>query len=134
MFSHITIGTNDLEKATAFYDAVLATLGQKRFGQGDWWSGYGDFSDGIGIGTLWVLKPSDGQPAAPGNGTNIAFLAHDRASVDAFHVAALVTGGTDEGAPGVRAENHANFYACYIRDRDGNKLLAVCHTPPGEED
>lgn len=128
MFSHVTLGVNDLEEAVELYDAVMGTLGQKRFGRGDGWAGYGEF-DGIGVGTLWILRPTDGKPATAGNGTNVAFLAPDRASVRAFHATALEHGATDEGRPGLRPENHENFYAAYVRDRAGNKLLAVCHDP-----
>ena len=128
MFSHVTLGVSNLGKAIEFYDAVMGALGQRRFGQGDGWAGYGEF-DGIGVGTLWILIPRDGNPATAGNGTNVAFLAPDRASVRAFHTLALEHGGVDEGKPGVRPENHENFYASYVRDPDGNKLLAVCHSP-----
>ena len=126
MFSHVTLGVNDIDKAVKFYDAVLATLGQKRFDKEDEFAGYGEFDD-VGIGTLWILKPTDGKPAASGNGTNVALLAQSRAAVEAFHAAALENGGVDEGEPGVRPEAHDNFYAAYVRDPDGNKLLAVCH-------
>jgi len=128
MFSHVTLGVNDLDEAIAFYDAVMPAIGQRRFGRGDWWAGYGEF-DGVGVGTLWLVIPSDGEPATAGNGTNVALLAPDRASVRAFHRAALQHGGADEGQPGLRPENHAHFYASYVRDPAGNKLLAVCHSP-----
>ena len=126
MYSHVTLGVNDIERAVKFYDAVLGTLGQKRFDLEESWAGYGEFG-GVGIGTLWILKPANGQPATSGNGTNVALLAPTRASVEAFHAAALENGGVDEGKPGVRTEVHENFYAAYVRDPDGNKLLAVCH-------
>ena len=128
MFSHVTLGANNLDEAIEFYDAVMGTLGEKRFGRGDQWAGYGEF-DGVGVGTLWILMPSDGEPATVGNGTNVAFLAPDRASVRAFHSTALEHGGADHGKPGLRPENHENFYAAYVRDPAGNKLLAVCHSP-----
>ncbi len=69
----------------------------------------------------------DGAPATPGNGTMVSFLASSRAAVDAFHAAALAHGGTDEGAPGLRPQYGAQFYAAYVRDPDGNKLNAVCY-------
>jgi catechol 2,3-dioxygenase-like lactoylglutathione lyase family enzyme len=130
MFSHITLGVNEIDEAVEFYDAVMATLGQKRFGRGDSWAGYGQF-DGVGIGTLWILIPRDGKPATSGNGTNVALLAPDRSSVERFHATALEHGGVDEGRPSLRPENHENFYAAYVRDPAGNKLLAVCHDPIG---
>jgi catechol 2,3-dioxygenase-like lactoylglutathione lyase family enzyme len=76
---------------------------------------------------LWVGKPYLKLPANWGNGTMIALSAKTREIVDAFYVAALANGGTDEGAPGLRPY-HANFYACYVRDPDGNKLSVVCES------
>ena len=73
------------------------------------------------------MLPFDGQPASHGNGTMLALTAQTRAVVDAFHAAALAHGGSDEGAPGLRYS--ANFYSCYVRDPDGNKLSAVCDRP-----
>ncbi len=128
MLSHVTLGVNDIEASIVFYDAIMATLGQARRGRGDGWAGYGDIS-GIGVDTLWILTPANGRPATAGNGTNVALVAPSRAAVDLFHRTALAKGGADEGAPGIRAENHLNFYAAYIRDFAGNKLLAVCHDP-----
>ena len=76
---------------------------------------------------LFIVSPFDGGRAAPGNGPHAAFLAPDRAAVDAFHAAALAHGGTDEGTPGLRPHYHANYYGAYVRDPDGNKLQAVSH-------
>lgn len=126
MLSHVTLGVNSIEESTKFYDAVMGTIGYRRGGCGDGWAGYGDIS-GKGIDTLWILRPANGEPATSGNGTNVALVAPTRESVDMFYKAALVNGGTDEGAPGIRAANHPNFYAAYVRDLSGNKLLAVCH-------
>jgi len=129
MLSHVTLGVNDLEQSILFYDAILSTLSYQRGGRGDNWAGYGEIK-GKGIDTLWILTPANGQPATAGNGTNVALLAPSRNAVDDFYRIALAQGGKDEGSPGVRAENHRNFYACYIRDPSGNKLLAVCHEEP----
>src|SRR6266513_1193219 len=98
IFTHVTVGTNDLAKARQFYDAVLAPLGLKRLK---------DFGDG---GSCWgasteefmVLKPADGKPATHANGGTISFEAPSRAAVAAFHKAALAAGGKDEGAVGPR--------------------------------
>jgi catechol 2,3-dioxygenase-like lactoylglutathione lyase family enzyme len=73
--------------------------------------------------------PFDERPATVGNGSMPALIAPSRAAVDAFHAAGLAHGGTDEGAPGLRPY-HAHFYACYLRDPDGNKLSAVCEAAP----
>ena len=121
MIHYVTLGTNDLTRARAFYGPVLATLGITPLTDGDSETGYG--LPGAGVG-LYVTAPFDGQPATRGNGTMLALTAATRATVRAFHAAALTHGGTDEGAPGLRYS--ANFYSCYVRDPDGNKLSAVC--------
>ena len=74
---------------------------------------------------LCVCRPYDGQPASPGNGFHIAWVAADKAAVEAFHTAALSHGGSDEGAPGHRPHYSADYFAAYVRDPDGNKLQAV---------
>lgn len=127
MFSHVTLGTNDFARATVFYDAVFAALGIKRFYSGDGYAAYGEMEGN----QTWVMHPFDGKPATVGNGTHVAFLAPDRASVRAFYDAALANGGSDEGAPGLREHYHPNYYGAYVRDPDGNKLQAVCHMPEG---
>lgn len=121
VFTHVTVGTNDLEKARSFYDNVLGKLGQKRIA---------DLADN---GSIWgenapsffVLKPANGAPASVGNGVTVSFEAPTRAAIDAFHAAALAAGGTCEGLPGPRGWA-PNAYAAYARDLDGNKLAAYC--------
>ena len=127
LFSHVTVGTNDLEHAKAFYDAVLEPLGGVQTFGSDVVAGYGLGQDGQTV--FWVVLPFDRQVATVGNGTHIAFNAGTRASVDAFHASALAKGGADEGPPGLRPHYHADYYGAYVRDLDGNKLQAVCHTP-----
>ena len=128
MFSHVTLGTNDLAKAMAFYDAVLATLGLRRLltRAEHGFAGYG--LQGARLG-FFLCRPFDGGAATFGNGTHIALLAPDRASVSAFHAAALAAGGKDEGAPGPRPHYHEHYWGAYVRDLDGNKLQACCHHP-----
>lgn len=124
IFTHVAVGTNDLAKARAFYDAALAPLGLKRLK---------DFGDG---GSCWgatseefmVLKPANGQPATFANGGTVSFEAPSRAAVAAFHQAALAAGGKDEGAVGPRGF-WPDAYAGYVRDLDGNKLAAYCRKP-----
>ena len=79
-----------------------------------------------------VERPVDGLPAAPGNGIHIAFQAPDRETVRRFFESALANGGADEGAPGIRANYNANYYAAFIRDPDGNKIEAVTYTARGK--
>lgn len=129
MFSYVSLGTRDLARALPFYDAVLGALGHSRiedYDPEDRSAAWGQDDPGP---HLWVTQPFDGQPATPGNGTMVSFLAETRAAVDAFHAAALAHGGTDEGAPGPRPHYGAHFYAAYVRDPDGNKLNAVCYRP-----
>lgn len=126
MFLYITIGTNDVPRAARFYDAVLEPVGLSRWATHDDEVGYAPKGDSRG--RLWITRPFDGKPATVGNGSMPAFQAKTRADVDAFHAAGLAHGGTDEGTPGLRPFG-PHFYACYLRDPDGNKLSAVCETP-----
>ncbi len=90
-----------------------------------------DKGKGYGAATgakLFIGPAFNGDPASAGNGTHIALIAADRATVDAFHAAALAHGGSDAGAPGPRY--HAHYYGAYVRDPEGNKLQAVCHSRP----
>lgn len=123
MFHYITLGTNDLGRAIRFYDPVLATLGLVRKATEKEEAGYAAPDDSRC--RLWVTRPFDGKPATVGNGSMPALVAPTRAAVDAFHAAGLAHGGQDEGAPGLRPYG-ASFYACYLRDPDGNKISAVC--------
>ena len=127
MFSHVTVGTSKLTRALRFYDAALAPLGLRRARTFKVAASYAppDFS---GVNEpFWVVRPLDGQAASAGNGVTVAFDAASRAAVDAFHQAALAAGGTDEGAPGLRAHYHPDYYGAYVRDPDGNKVCVVCH-------
>ncbi|MBI1171871.1 VOC family protein [bacterium] len=125
MLYYVTLGTNDLDRARRFYAPVLATLGISVLHDGKAESSYG--APGAEDPFLYVTTPFDGQPATRGNGTMIALTAPTRAAVAAFHAAALASGGSDEGAPGLRYAE--NFFSCYVRDPDGNKLSAVCTRP-----
>ncbi|NNC36514.1 MAG: VOC family protein [Hyphomonadaceae bacterium] len=133
IFSHITIGVNDLEKSIWFYDKVLAELGLSRHSTGDGFAGYGPtlhknkITKPTGENSLWILKPSNGEIASGSNGTNIALSTRSRERIDAFYAVCIDLGATSEGSPGLRKDIHDNFYACYIVDYDGNKIVAVCH-------
>jgi catechol 2,3-dioxygenase-like lactoylglutathione lyase family enzyme len=120
MIGFVTLGTNDLPPAAAFYDALLAEIGAKRL-----W----EFERGIAWGTaqdrpsLGLMKPYDGQPATVGNGVMVALVVDSRDKVDRVWRKALELGGRDEGPAGPRGEG---FYAGYFRDLDGNKLNVFC--------
>jgi len=131
MFSHIFVGTNNFERALAFYQPLMEVLGvQARFVEANRpWAGWQSQPDPR---PLFLLgKPFDQQPHAPGNGQMVAFLASSRAMVDAAYAVALQFGGTSEGAPSLRPQYHANYYGAYFRDPDGNKLCVVCHNAEG---
>lgn len=116
MIGYTTIGTNDLERAKGFYDAVLAPLGGRRTLVYERSLYYGGPSRGAMLG---VTLPFDGQAATSGNGGMVALSAETPAAVDAVHAAAMAAGGTCEGPPGQRMDN---FYGAYFRDLDGNKV------------
>jgi len=116
MIGYVTLGTNDLPRAAAFYDGLLGEIGAKRFMETERfiaWSA-SEKSAGLGVG-----RPFDGRPATSGNGTMVALVVNSRELVQRVHARALALGGKDEGAPGPRGEG---FYAAYFRDLDGNKL------------
>ncbi len=129
MFRYLTVGCTDLERAVRFYDATLAPLGIARRSSSDREAGYARPGDDRCL--FWVNLPFDGKPATAGNGSMPAFNAESRAAVDAFFHAGMAHGGSSEGAPGLRPYG-AGFYACYLRDPDGNKLSAV-HEGPGPD-
>ena len=120
MLSHVSIGVKDLAKARGFYDAALKELGYKCLMDGDGYAYYG--TNGPEFGIMAVKHPV---PANPESGLHICFDGAKRADVDAFHAAALKAGGTSDGAPGLRPEYYAGYYAAFIRDPDGNRIEAV---------
>jgi catechol 2,3-dioxygenase-like lactoylglutathione lyase family enzyme len=123
MFSHVTLGTYDLSRAIAFYDAVLAPLGIERVaGKYDNWAAWQRPGE---PNTFWIGRPFNGLPASWGNGCMTAFTAPSRTAVDAAYAAAIAAGGLDEGPPGLRAAYGPDYYGAYVRDADGNKLHFV---------
>ncbi|MBE9079103.1 VOC family protein [Romeria aff. gracilis LEGE 07310] len=120
ILSHVSIGTNDFERAIAFYDQVLPTLGCKRLMEHP-----GAIAYGKQYPEFWVQTPIDRRPASVGNGTHIGFIAPSKDAVYAFHQAALAAGGVDEGAPGGRTEYGEPYYGCFVRDPDGHKVEAA---------
>lgn len=125
VISHITLGTNDVARASAFYDAVLGALGFVRLARPA--GKPPGYEKDCGMPTIYLYPPFDGRPATHGNGTHVAFVAETRAAVHAFHDRAVANGGSSEGAPGPRPHYGDDYYAAYVRDPDGNKLQAVCY-------
>lgn len=120
MIGYVTLGTNDLPRAAAFYDALLGEIGAKRLLE---------FPRGISWGISWnqcslgIMQPFDGKPASVGNGVMAAIVVDSTEKVDRVYRKALELGGTDEGPAGPRGDG---FYAGYFRDLDGNKLNVFC--------
>ncbi|PZR31427.1 VOC family protein [Caulobacter segnis] len=135
MIDHIGVTASDLKAAKVFYDAALAPLGlsvvlsvtAEQTG-GAAHLGYGatparpDLQ--IGKPNFWISEGT-----TPTGAMHVAFLAADRAQVDAFHAAALAAGGTDNGPPGLRPHYHPNYYGAFVLDPDGRNVEAVCHAP-----
>lgn len=120
MIHHVSVGTNDVERARAFYDPLMSLLGYRSVR---------DYPHSLDYGVTDVVfsveTPVNGEQASPGNGIHICFEAADRETVREFHRLALELGGTDEGAPGVRPNYDAHYYGAFVRDPDGNKIEAV---------
>jgi len=120
ILSHVSIGTNDMPRAVAFYDAVLPVLGCKKIME---------FSFGVAYGKrfpeFWVQSPIDGEPASVGNGTHVCFLAESKEAVHAFYEAAVAAGATDDGPPGPRPQYSPGYYGAFARDPDGHKVEAA---------
>ncbi|MEP1214807.1 MAG: VOC family protein [Marinobacter sp.] len=127
MYSHVTFGCSDLEKAGDFYDSVLVELGFERRpvtpdggpASACW------VPAGKSLPRFYVYRPFDGKPATPGNGNMIAFAASSPDVVDAAYKAAVAAGAQGEGAPGERKHYGAGYYGAYFRDLDGNKVHVV---------
>ena len=126
MIDHMTIGAAEFERSAAFYAAALAPLGITRLFDVPLEHTGGVSVCGFGDTRPWFWLAGD----APTSGTlHVAFAAQTRAEVDAFYAAALAAGGVDNGAPGVRAHYHADYYGAFILDPDGHNIEAVCHAP-----
>ncbi|MBA3677361.1 MAG: VOC family protein [Sphingosinicella sp.] len=129
MIGYVTIGTNDLEKSRAYYDALLADIGAKRVMELP--DGFTLYGTSLGRPSLAVTPPYDGGKASAGNGNMVALAMDSREKVDALHAKALELGGSCEGPPGLRnEEGDGAFYGAYFRDLDGNKLCAFRFGPP----
>ena len=120
VLSHVSIGTNAFDRAVAFYDRVLPTLGCRRVLEHP-----GAVAYGRAFPEFWVQEPFDGAPANIGNGTHVGFLARSRDEVEAFYRAALAAGATDDGPPGSRPHYGEAYYGCFVRDLDGHKIEAT---------
>jgi catechol 2,3-dioxygenase-like lactoylglutathione lyase family enzyme len=123
MFDHVGLNVRDYGASRAFYESTLAPLGYRVVMAFDEHkaAGFGTTDDKP---ELWIA-----QREPFGAGTHVAFTCADRATVDAFHTAALAAGGTDNGPPGIREHYHPTYYGAFVLDPDGNNVEAVCHRP-----
>jgi catechol 2,3-dioxygenase-like lactoylglutathione lyase family enzyme len=124
MIGYVTLGTNDMARAAAFYDELLRVLGAGRFMESDRFIAWAVAPDQPSLG---VIKPYDGQPATVGNGVMISLAVDSNDKVDAVYRKAMALGAKDEGPPGPRGLD--GFYAAYFRDLDGHKLNCFCWKP-----
>lgn len=124
MIGYVLLGTGDIGRAAAFYDALLGVIGAGRFMESERFIAWAVAPDQPSLG---VCLPYDGKAASVGNGTMIALTVDSRDKVDDMYRKALELGATDEGPPGPRGTS--GFYAAYFRDLDGNKLNCYCWKP-----
>lgn len=130
MIGYVTLGTDDLDRSRAFYDALFAEIGASRLMELD--GGFTLYGTGWGRPGVAVTRPYDGRPAVAGNGNMVALVMDSREKVDQLYAKALELGGSDEGAPGVRGEDGPRaFYGAYFRDPDGHKFCAFRIGPAG---
>lgn len=120
IMSHVSLGTNDFERATAFYDAVLATIGARRVLEHP-----GAVAYGKQFPEFWVQTPFDEAPAGTANGVHFGFMAPSREAVQAFWDKAVELGATPDGEPGERPHYGEPYYGCFVRDPDGHKIEAM---------
>ncbi len=138
MIAYVTVGADDIARAERFYSAFLPALG---YGLEHY---HGDLSyilppstdQSSALPDFYVKSPANGGPASAGNGSMVAFQARNQHQVRSLHAAALAAGGTDEGAPGFRANYGPQFYVGYLRDPQGNKIALFSSNPndPGRDD
>jgi len=131
MIGYVTLGSDDMPRARAYYDELFGSIGAKRIMEfGDDLGGFTMWGTGLDKPGVAVTNPYNKQPAAAGNGNMTAIAMNSRSKVDQFYNKAIELGGTDEGPPGLRGdEGPQAFYGAYFRDLDGNKLAAFCIGP-----
>ena len=120
IISHVSIGTNDFDKARAFYDAVMPTVGAKVHMEHPGAIAYGRM-----FPEFWLCLPHDGKPASIGNGFHMGFIADNKKQVHAFYDAAIAAGATCDGPPGPRPLYSEAYYGCFVLDLDGHKIEAA---------
>ncbi|MGH7153850.1 MAG: VOC family protein [Acetobacteraceae bacterium] len=119
MLDHVSIGVRNIAASRRFYDAALAPLGYTCLHPGETSAGYG-----AGQAAYWLMATEHPVPADDRSGLHVCFSAPSRSAVDAFHRSGLAAGGRDNGAPGVRPEYDATYYAAFVIDPDGYRIEA----------
>ncbi|MGZ9005442.1 MAG: VOC family protein [Burkholderiales bacterium] len=122
-FDHVGIEITDYARSKAFYSVALAPLGIELLMEGEGWAGFGSM-DLQRNPSFWVHRTPGAQARV-----HVAFRSASRERVRAFHAAALMVGGRDNGAPGIRSRYHPHFYGAFVLDADGHNIEAVCHAP-----
>jgi catechol 2,3-dioxygenase-like lactoylglutathione lyase family enzyme len=120
MIHHVSLGSNDIKRAKAFYESLIGFRVIK--------SSETSVHYGASDIVFSLETPENDRPATVGSGVHVAFQAPDRETVRQFHRTAIENGGTDEGPPGIREQYNANYYGAFVRDLDGNKIEAVTYT------
>lgn len=129
MIDHTGVNVSDYQKSRKFYQAALGAIGYDLLMEfpaavtGS--ANVAGFGEG-GKPDFWIIEGTPNKPII-----HVAFRVEDRTAVDAFHAAAMAAGGTDNGAPGIRAHYHPNYYGAFVLDPDGHNIEAVCHKPAG---
>jgi catechol 2,3-dioxygenase-like lactoylglutathione lyase family enzyme len=120
MIDHISVGVSDLERSARFYEATLASLGLSRLVTRPATVGFGKTYP-----EFWINLRAGMKPVEPESGSHICLRAKSAGDVDAFHAAALKSGGRSDGAPGLRPHDRVKYYATFVTDPDGNRIEAV---------
>ena len=134
MIDHVSLPVADYARSRAFYDRCLGALGYKMVVEVSdepdiIWCGYAVSEGDEAVFCIGASKPPEATSIATPDGQHIAFTAPDRAAVDSFHKEALLAGGRDNGAPGLRPQYHPSYYTAFVLDPDGHRIEAVCHRP-----
>jgi catechol 2,3-dioxygenase-like lactoylglutathione lyase family enzyme len=124
MINHVSIGVRDIARTKRFYDAIFEPLGYSCLNQDEGSLGYGRDAT-----AFWILAAEHPIPPDDGSGLHVCFTAPTRDSVDAFHSAALRSGGRDNGRPGIRVEYSPTYYAAFVTDPDGYRIEAYSEGP-----
>lgn len=131
MIGYVTVGTNDLERARSYYDALFDSIGGRRLMELPDQRGFTMYGMAMNRPSVVITRPYDGGEASPGNGNMVAIPMDSKDKVDAFHAKALELGGTNEGDPGYRGDPKSGYYFAYFRDLDRNKFAVFSIQPQG---